>query len=167
MAHPEEDAEEAKNGRSEKSFHNRFRKETAMKKRLGGIALVALAGALVFAVGCEKEPTREEIMRKQWGDIMTKSKFEKMKAEAEAKRKAQEEAFSKTIGGAMIKRTLETASGTAKKDKEADDRVRRALDRDFGAPQPASKPTTPAPHSASKEQEGVTNRIDFTDEDFK
>ena len=153
MAHPEEDAEEAKNGRSEKSFHNRFRKETAMKKRLGGIALVALAGALVFAVGCEKEPTREEIMRKQWGDIMTKSKFEKMKAEAEAKRKAQEEAFSKTIGGAMIKRTLETASGTAKKDKEADDRVRRALDRDFGAPQPASKPTqkpSPEPQKASK-----------------
>ena len=33
-AHPEEEAEEAKNGRSEKSFHNRFRKETAMKKRL-------------------------------------------------------------------------------------------------------------------------------------
>ncbi len=124
-----------------------------MKKRLGGIALVALAGALVFAVGCEKEPTREEIMRKQWGDIMTKSKFEKMKAEAEAKRKAQEEAFSKTIGGAMIKRTLETASGTAKKDKEADDRVRRALDRDFGAPQPASKPTqkpSPASQKADK-----------------
>ena len=112
-----------------------------MKKRLGGIALVVLAGALVFAVGCEKEPTREEIMRKQWGDVMTKSKFEKMKAEAEAKRKAQEEAFSKTIGGTMVKRTLEAASGTAKKDKEADDRVRRALDRDFGAPQPASKPT--------------------------
>lgn len=138
-----------------------------MKKRLGGIALVALAGALVFAVGCEKEPTREEIMRKQWGDIMTKSKFEKMKAEAEAKRKAQEEAFSKTIGGAMIKRTLETASGTAKKDKEADDRVRRALDRDFGAPQPASKPAKPAPQSASKDEEVVTNLIDFTDEDFK
>lgn len=34
-----------------------------MKKRLGGIALVALAGALVFAVGCEKEPTREEMRR--------------------------------------------------------------------------------------------------------
>ena len=32
-----------------------------MKKRLGGIALVALAGAWVFAVGCEKEPTREEM----------------------------------------------------------------------------------------------------------
>lgn len=110
-----------------------------MKKRFGGIALIALAGALVFAVGCEKEPTREEIMRKQWGDVMTKSKFEKMKAEAEAKRKAQEEAFSKTIGGAMVKRTLEAASGTAQKDKEADDRVRRALDRDFGAPQKADK----------------------------
>ena len=113
-----------------------------MKKRLGGIALAVLAGALTFAVGCEKEPTREEIMRKQWGDVMTKSKFEKMKAEAEAKRKAQEEAFSKTIGGAMVKRTLEAASGTGKKDKEADDRVRRALDRDFGAPQqqkPAEK----------------------------
>jgi len=124
-----------------------------MKKRLGGIALVVLAGALVFAVGCEKEPTREEIMRKQWGDVMTKSKFEKMKAEAEAKRKAQEEAFSKTIGGAMVKRTLEAASGTAKRDKEADDRVRRALDRDFGAPQPASKPTqkpSPEPQKADK-----------------
>ena len=124
-----------------------------MKKRLGGIALVVLAGALVFAVGCEKEPTREEIMRKQWGDVMTKSKFEKMKAEAEAKRKAQEEAFSKTIGGAMVKRTMETASGTAKKDQEADDRVRRALDRDFGAPQSASKPTqkpSPAPQKADK-----------------
>ena len=82
-----------------------------MKKRLVGIAKAALAGALVFAVGCEKEPTREEIMRKQWGDVMTKSKFEKMKAEAEEKRKAQEEAFSKSIGGAMVKRTLEAASG--------------------------------------------------------
>ena len=75
-----------------------------MKKRLGGIALVVLAGALVFAVGCEKEPTREEIMRKQRGDVMTKSKFEKMK---------------------------------------------------------------PAPQSASKDEEVVTNLIDFTDEDFK
>ena len=103
-----------------------------MKKRLGGIVLVALVGACV--VGCEKEPTREEIMRKQWGNVMTKSKFEKMKAEAEEKRKAQEEAFSKSIGGAMVKRTLEAASGTAKRDKEADDRVKRALDRDFGAP---------------------------------
>ena len=138
-----------------------------MKKRLVGIALVALAGALVFAVGCEKEPTREEIMRKQWGDVMTKSKFEKMKAEAEAKRKAQEEAFSKTIGGSMVKRILETSSGTNKKDKEADDRVRRALDRDFGAPQPASNPAKPAPQSASKDEEVVTNLIDFTDEDFK
>ena len=72
-----------------------------MKKRLGGIALVALAGALVFAVGCEKEPTREEMS-------------------------------TKTIGGAMVKRTLETAAGTAKRDKEADARVKRALDRDFG-----------------------------------
>ena len=44
-----------------------------MKKRLVGIAKATLAGALVFAVGCEKEPTREEIMRKQWGDVMTKS----------------------------------------------------------------------------------------------
>ena len=50
------------------------------------------------------------------------------------RRKAQEEAFSKSIGGAMVKRTLEAASGTAKRDKEADDRVKRALDRDFGAP---------------------------------
>ena len=111
-----------------------------MKKRLGGIALVALAGALVFAVGCEKEPTREEIMRKQWGDVMTKSKFEKMKAEAEARRNARdEETPPRTIGGAMFKRTMEAASGTGKKDKEADDRVKRALDRDFGAPQPAPK----------------------------
>lgn len=138
-----------------------------MKKRLVGIAKAALAGALVFAVGCEKEPTREEIMRKQWGDIMTKSKFEKMKAEAEAKRKAQEEAFSKTIGGSMVKRVLETSSGTDKKDKEADDRVKRALDRDFGAPQPASKSAKPAPQSVSKDDEVVTNLIDFTDEDFK
>ena len=138
-----------------------------MKKRLVGIAKAALAGALVFAVGCEKEPTREEIMRKQWGDVMTKSKFEKMKAEAEAKRKAQEEAFSKSIGGSMVNRILETSSGTDKKDKEADDRVRRALDRDFGSPQPASKPAKPAPQSVSKDDEAVTNLIDFTDEDFK
>ena len=32
-----------------------------MKKRVGGIALVVLAGALVFAIGCDKEPTREEM----------------------------------------------------------------------------------------------------------
>ena len=134
-----------------------------MKKRLVGIALVALAGALVFAVGCEKEPTREEIMRKQWGDVMTKSKFEKMKAEAEAKRKAQEETFSKSIGGAMVKRTLETAAGTAKKDKEADDRVRRALDRDFGAPTP-EKQTPAAP--PTKEKDEAPAVIDFSD-DFK
>ena len=134
-----------------------------MKKRLGGIALVVLAGALVFAVGCEKEPTREEIMRKQWGDIMTKSKFEKMKAEAEAKRKAQEEAFSKTIGGAMVKRTLETASGTDKKDKEADDRVKRALDRDFGAPAPEKQAPAAQP---PKEKEETPAVIDFSD-DFK
>ncbi len=124
-----------------------------MKKRLIGIALVVLAGALVFAVGCEKEPTREEIMRKQWGDIMTKSKFEKMKAEAEAQRRAREEMYTKTIGGAMVKRTMETASGTDKRDKEADYRVRRALDRDFGAPQPASKPTqnpSPEPQKGDK-----------------
>ena len=32
-----------------------------MKKRLVGIAKATLAGALVFAVGSEKEPTREEM----------------------------------------------------------------------------------------------------------
>ena len=61
--------------------------------------------------------------------------------------------YTKTIGGAMVKRTMETAAGTAKKDKEADDRVRRALDRDFGAPQPAPKPTpkpSPEPQKADK-----------------
>jgi len=123
-----------------------------MKKRFGGIALIALVGALVFAVGCEKEPTREEILRRQREELdRVTARLEKLKAEAEAKRKAQEEAFSKTIGGAMVKRTLEAASGTLKRDKEADDRVRRALDRDFGAPQPASKPTQkPSPQKADK-----------------
>ena len=111
-----------------------------MKKRLGGIAMVALAGALAITVaGCDNdEPkTHAELMKKYW-DVPTKAKVEKMKAEAEAQRRAQEEMYTKTIGGAMVKRTMETASGTAKKDKEADDRVRRALDRDFGVP-PQSK----------------------------
>ena len=70
---------------------------------------------------------------------------------------------TKTIGGAMVRRTLETASGTAKKDKEADDRVRRALDRDFGAPAPEKKPPVASPTKETDEAPAV---IDFSD-DFK
>ena len=113
------------------------------KRTIGEVVLVAAFGALAILVaGCDNdEPkTHAELMKKYW-DVPTKAKIEKLKAEAEAQRRAQEEMYTKTIGGAMVKRTMETASGTAKKDKEADDRVRRALDRDFGAPQPASKPT--------------------------
>lgn len=126
-----------------------------MKKRLGGITMVALAGVLAITVaGCDNdEPkTHAELMKKYW-DVPTKAKVEKIKAEAEAQRRVQEEMYTKTIGGAMVKRTMETAAGTAKKDKEADDRVRRALDRDFGAPQPAPKPTpkpSPEPQKADK-----------------
>ena len=125
------------------------------KRTIGEVVLVAAFGALAILVaGCDNdEPkTHAELMKKYW-DVPTKAKVEKMKAEAEAQRRAREEMYTKTIGGAMVKRTMETASGTAKKDKEADDRVRRALDRDFGAPQPASKPTqkpSPASQKADK-----------------
>ena len=91
------------------------------------------------------------------------AKVEKMKAEAEAQRRAREEMYTKTIGGAMVKRTMETTSGTAKKDKEADDRVRRALDRDFGAPVPEKKPSA-APSPKEKDEKPAV--IDFSD-DFK
>ena len=134
---------------------------TAVRFALVGIAALCIAG-------CEKELTREEIQRKQREDfIKADARLKELKAKAEAERRAREEMYTKTIGGAMVKRTLETVAGTAKKDKEADDRVKRALDRDFGAPQPASKPAKPAPQSASKDEEVVTNLIDFTDEDFK
>ena len=89
--------------------------------------------------------------------------LQKMKAEAEAQRRAREEMYTKTIGGAMVKRTMETTSGTAKKDKEADDRVRRALDRDFGAPVPEKKPSA-APSPKEKDEKPAV--IDFSD-DFK
>ena len=92
--------------------------------------------ATLCIAGCEKEPTREEILRKQREDfIKAKAGLEKMKADAEAQRRDQEEKFSKTIGGAMMKQAMEAASGKAKKNTEADDKVRRALDRDFGVPQ--------------------------------
>ena len=111
-----------------------------MKIRIGKIALVAAIGTLAFVAGCEKEMTREEILRKQREDyIKAKADLERMKAEAEARRNMRDETPPRTIGGAMFKRTMEAASGTGKKDKEADDRVKRALDRDFGAPQPAPK----------------------------
>jgi antirestriction protein ArdC len=131
-------------------------KGTKMSKQtIGKEVLIAAIGAFAILVaGCDNdEPkTHAELMKKYW-DVPTKAKVEKMKAEAEAQRRAREEMYTKTIGGAMVKRTMETASGTAKKDKEADDRVRRALDRDFGAPQPASKPTqkpSPASQKADK-----------------
>ena len=123
------------------------------KQTIGKEVLIAAIGAFAILVaGCDNdEPkTHAELMKKYW-DVPTKAKVEKMKAEAQ--RRAREEMYTKTIGGAMVKRTMETASGTAKKDKEADDRVRRALDRDFGAPQPASKPTqkpSPASQKADK-----------------
>ena len=106
---------------------------TAVRFALVGIAALCIAG-------CEKELTREEIQRKQREDFLkADARLKELKAKAEAERRAREEMSTKTIGGAMVKRTLETAAGTAKKDKEADDRVRRALDRDFGAPQKAAK----------------------------
>lgn len=122
--------------------NNKQKKEKKkMKSKICRIALVAAIGTLAFVAGCEKEMTREEILRKQREDyIKAKADLERMKAEAEARRNARdEETPPRTIGGAMFKRTVEAASGTGKKDKEADDRVKRALDRDFGAPQPAPK----------------------------
>ena len=59
--------------------------------------------------------------------------------------------------------TVETASGTDKKDKEADDRVKRALDRDFGAPAPEKQAPAAQP---PKEKEETPAVIDFSD-DFK
>lgn len=96
----------------------------------------ALGIAALCIAGCEKELTREEFQRKQREDfIKADRQLKERLAKIEAERRAREEMSTKTIGGAMVKRTLETAAGTVKKDKEADDRVRRALDRDFGAPQ--------------------------------
>ena len=125
----------------------------------------ALVGIVALCVaGCEKELTREEIQRKQREDfIKADARLKELKAKAEAQRRAREEMSTKTIGGAMVKRTLETAAGTAKKDKEADDRVRRALDRDFGAPAP-EKQTPAAP--PTKEKDEAPAVIDFSD-DFK
>ena len=94
----------------------------------------ALGIAALCVAGCEKELTREEIQRKQREDfIKADARLKELKAQAEAQRRAREEMATKTIGGAMVKRTMETASGTAKPDKEADDKVKKALDRDFGA----------------------------------
>ena len=130
---------------------------TAVRFALVGIAALCIAG-------CEKELTREEIQRKQREDfIKADARLKELKSKAEAERRAREEMSTKTIGGAMVKRTLETAAGTAKKDKEADDRVRRALDRDFGAPTPEKQtPAAPPP----KEKDETPAVIDFSD-DFK
>ena len=111
--------------------------------------LAALGIAALCIAGCEKELTREEIQRKQREDfIKADARLKELKTQAEAQRRAREEMSTKTIGGAMVKRTMETAAGTAKKDKEADDRVKRALDRDFG--------TAPAPKPAEQEQPANT-----------
>ena len=94
----------------------------------------ALGIAALCIAGCEKEPTREEILRKQREEfVKADAKLKERLAKIEAERRAREEMSTKTIGGAMVKRTMETASGTAKPDKEADDKVKKALDRDFGA----------------------------------
>ena len=129
-------------------------KTMAATYRLAAARFV-LAGITALCIaGCEKELTREEIQRKQREEFLkADASLKERMAKLEAQRRAREEMSTKTIGGAMVKRTLETATGTAKRDKEADDRVRRALDRDFGAPQPASKPTqnpSPAPQKADK-----------------
>ena len=82
---------------------------TAMRFALVGIAALCI-------VGCEKELTREEIQRKQREDfIKADARLKELKAKAEAERRAREEMYTKTIGGAMVKRTLETVAGTAKK----------------------------------------------------
>ena len=98
------------------------------------VARFAMVGIAAFCIaGCEKELTREEIQRKQREDfIKADRQLKERLAKIEAERRAREEMSTKTIGGAMVKRTLETAAGTAKRDKEADARVKRALDRDFG-----------------------------------
>ena len=107
-------------------------------RKAARFALIGIAALCI--VGCEKELTREEIQRKQREDfIKADARLKELKAQAEAQRRAREEMATKTIGGAMVKRTMETASGTAKKDKEADDRVKKALDRDFGAPEKKGK----------------------------
>ena len=108
-----------------------------MNVKINCVASFAMIGIATLCIaGCGKQESHEEELRRHWGNIKTKADMEKMKADAEAQRRTREEKFSKTIGGAMVKRTMETASGTAKKDKEADAKVRAALDRDFGAPQP-------------------------------
>ena len=123
-----------------------------MNKVIGKAARFAVIGvALLCIAGCEKEETPAERNRRLWGDIKTKADLEKMRTEAEAQRRADQEKFSKTIGGAMVKRTLETADGTAKKDKEADDRVKRALDRDFGV---APKKQTPVKEAETSPKSG-------------
>ena len=101
-------------------------------RNMARFALIGMAALCV--AGCEKELTREEIQRKQREDfIKADRQLKERLAKIEAERRAREEMSTKTIGGAMVKLTLETAAGTAKRDKEADDRVKRALDRDFGA----------------------------------
>ena len=99
------------------------------------VARFAMVGIAAFCIaGCEKELTREEFQRKQREEFLkADASLKKRLAKIEAERRAREEMSTKTIGGAMVKRTLETAAGTAKRDKEADARVKRALDRDFGA----------------------------------
>ena len=108
-----------------------------MNGKIKNMARIAFIGIAAFCIaGCERELTREEIQRKQREEfIKADARLKELKTQAEAQRRAREEMATKTIGGAMVKRTLETAADTAKRDKEADDRVKRALDRDFGAPE--------------------------------
>ncbi len=139
-------------------------KTMAATYRLAAARFVLIGMAAFCIAGCEKELTREEIQRKQREDfIKADARLKELKAKAEAERRAREEMYTKTIGGAMVKRTLETAAGTAKRDKEADDRVRRALDRDFGAPAPEKQAPAAQP---PKEKEETPAVIDFSD-DFK
>ena len=128
-------------------------------------ARFAMIGIAAFCIaGCEKELTREEFQRKQREEFLkADASLKERMAKLEAQRRAREEMSTKTIGGAMVKRTLETATGTAKRDKEADDRVRRALDRDFGAPAPEKQAPAAQP---PKEKEETPAVIDFSD-DFK
>ena len=129
------------------------------------VARFSMVGIAAFCIaGCEKELTREEFQRKQREEFLkADASLKKRLAKIEAERRAREEMSTKTIGGAMVKRTLETAAGTAKRDKEADERVRRALDRDFGAPAPEKQAPAAQP---SKEKEETPAVIDFSD-DFK
>ena len=139
-------------------------KTMAATYRLAAARFV-LAGITALCIaGCEKELTREEIQRKQREDfIKAADRLKEPHSKDEAERRAREATTTKTLGGAIVKRTLETEAETAKKDKEADDRVRRALDRDFGAPAP-EKQTPAAP--PTKEKDEAPAVIDFSD-DFK